>query len=48
MLKNPKWIMKDTNFKSSGGSKVISTSRKKNLRNNVKWWSFEFIGDKKI
>ena len=47
MIKNPNWIMRDKNFKTSNyGSKIHTVSNGSKKRNNVKFWSFEFIGSK--
>lgn len=38
---NPKWVLKSTNYKTNSGLKA---SRQKQARNNVRWWSWRFIG----
>lgn len=42
MVKNPRWVLRDTNFKTN---KVKNNkNRAKTLRDNVRYWSFEFMG----
>ena len=46
-LKNNKnWVLKDTNFKTPkpGGTWESAKARSKAMRNNVRWWSWLFVG----